>query len=243
MMKKILLPIIVPNSVHSLLKRLKQNFKHVTSGPITIDISGERNIEWSFLSAEIPNGPGEALEFGCEHGYMSLVAAQRGFHVIANDLQHQVFGWEHPKVEFVQGDFLKMALPRNHFDLAINCSSIEHVGVAGRYGITVDDSGGDIEVMRRIEDVLRPGGRVLMTGPCGKDAVLAPWCRVYGPKRLPLLFGELQLERELFWRKNQFNQWVECDRQAALSFEPRNHDTNPHACAYNVGGFVLRKPI
>jgi SAM-dependent methyltransferase len=243
MAKKVSLPIVVPNRVYQLLKKVKRNFTRNPSGPITIDIGGERNIEWAFLSAEIPNGPGEALEFGCEQGYMSLVAAQRGFHVIANDLEPQAFCWKHPSVEFRQGDFLNLALPRNHFDLVIDCSSIEHVGVAGRYGITVDDSEGDIEVMRRIEEVLKPGGKFLMTGPCGKDALLAPWCRVYGPKRLPLLFGNLQIDREAFWRKNNFNQWIECDRQTALTFEPRNHETNPHACAYNLGCFALHKPI
>jgi len=243
MTKKVSLPIVVPNTVYQLLKKVKRNFVRTASGPITIDIGGERNIEWSFLSGEIPNGPGEAFEFGCEQGFMSLVAAQRGFHVVANDLEPQTFCWRHPSVEFMQGDFLKLDLPRNHFDLVIDCSSIEHVGVAGRYGITVDDSEGDLEVMRRIEEMLKPGGKFLMTGPCGKDALLAPWCRVYGPERLARLFGGLQLEREIFWRKNEFNQWVKCDRQTALSLQPRNHETNPHACAYNLGCFVLRRPI
>jgi hypothetical protein len=66
---------------------------------------------------------------------------------------------------------------------------------------------------------------------------------VYGPERLPRLFGNLQIVRETFWRKNEFNQWIECDRQTALSFKPRNHGSNPYACAYNLGCFVLRKPI
>lgn len=102
-----------------------------------VDIGGERNIEWSFLSNEMPNGPGGAIEFGCEQGYMSLVAAQKGFHVLATDLELQQFTWRHPLVEFRKGDFLEMDLPSDHYDLATNCSSVEHVGIAGRYGITV----------------------------------------------------------------------------------------------------------
>ncbi len=243
MADRILVPIYLPRALHLWLGKIRRKIEFGSSAPITIDIAGERNVEWSFLSAEIPEGPGQALEFGCEQGYMSLVTAQRGLHVIANDLEPQQFYWEHPAVEFVQGDFLKLDLPQDHFDLIINCSSIEHVGVAGRYGITVDDDDGDIDVMRRIEQVLKPGGKLLMTGPCGKDDVLAPWCRVYGPKRLSRLFGNLRIEREVFWEKNALNQWIECDRQTALSFQPRNHISNPHACAYNLGCFVLRKPI
>ena len=33
-----------------------------------INIWGERYVEWSFLSNEMPDGPGEAIEFGCEQG-------------------------------------------------------------------------------------------------------------------------------------------------------------------------------
>src|SRR5438270_9891761 len=120
---------------------------------------------------------------------MSLLAAQRGFHVTANDLQDQGFLWQHSEVEFVQGDFLNLPLTHDHFDLAINCSSVEHVGLVGRYGIRNGHNDGDIEVMARLAQVLKPNGRLLMTAPCGRDAVMAPWCRVYGAERLPRLFA------------------------------------------------------
>jgi SAM-dependent methyltransferase len=206
-----------------------------------VNIWGERNVEWSFLSSEMPNGPGEAIEFGCEQGYMSLLAAQKGFHVLANDLQEQSFTWQHPNVEFRQGDFLKMELPRNHFDLAINCSSVEHVGVAGRYGITADQDEGDIEVMQRLADVLKPNGRILMTAPCGRDTVMAPWCRVYGSQRLPRLFAPFQVVKESYWVKDSQNRWVFATREAALDFQPRNDPNDGHGCSYALGCFVLRK--
>ena len=208
-----------------------------------INIDGERNIEWTFLSTEMPSGPGFAIEFGCENAYMSLLAAQKGFQVIATDLQQQYFTWQHPSVEFRLGDFLELELPRNHFDLAINCSSVEHVGVAGRYGITADQDEGDIEVMKRLADILKPGGLLLMTAPCGRDAVLAPWCRVYGSQRLPRLFSPFQVVKETYWVKDSQNRWVFSTRDAALDFQPRNDPNNGHGCSYALGGFVLRKPL
>lgn len=243
MTRKVFLPIVMPDPLYRLLKRVRHGTGQEVSDRPTIDIRGERNIEWAFLSGEIPTGPGDALEFGCEQGYMSLVAAQRGFHVLANDLEPQSFCWTHPGVDFVHGDFLQLQLQDDSFDLIINCSSIEHVGVAGRYGITESDADddGDLEVIEKIVRVLKPGGKFLMTGPCGKDAVLKPWCRVYGERRLPRLLQGLKVEREFFWRKNEANQWTECDRETALSFEPRNHPTDPHSCAYNLGCFALRK--
>jgi hypothetical protein len=125
----------------------------------------------------------------------------------------------------------------------INCSSVEHVGVPGRYGIREEQTNGDIEVMNRFADVLKPGGLLIMTAPCGIDAVMAPWCRVYGPDRLPKLFSRFELVKENYWIKNPHNQWVQCDRNAALSFQPIEDINNPHGCAYTLGGFILRKNL
>ena len=94
--------------MHRAVLRAKRAFSPAAPSVRGVNILGERNVEWGFLSTEMPSGPGEAIEFGCEQGYMSLLAAQKGFHVVANDLQEQCFTWQHPDVEFRQGDFLKL---------------------------------------------------------------------------------------------------------------------------------------
>ena len=236
MAKKVSIPLYLPDWQHGPLKKAKHGF--FPPAPQELNNDGERYVEWSFLSREMPDGPGEALEFGCEQGFMSLLAAQKGFHVIANDLQEQSFTWQHPDVEFLRGDFLELALPPNHFDLAINCSSVEHVGIAGRYGIEVEQSQGDIEVMHRFAQILKPEGILLMTAPCGKDAVMAPLCRVYGAERFPKLFASFTIAKQEYWIKNATNQWVRCSREAALGFQPRS---GAQGCAYALGCFVLRK--
>jgi SAM-dependent methyltransferase len=244
MFERVLVPVYLPSWIYKHFLKVKRTFvPPLPPAPTApaINISGERNVEWSFLSNEMPIGPGKAFEFGCEHGYMSLMAAQKGFQVLANDLQPQPFTWRHPNVEFRQGDFLKLELPRDHFDLAINCSSVEHVGVAGRYGITADQDEDDIEVMKRLAEILKPGGVLLMTGPCGSDAVLAPWCRVYGRQRLPRLFAPFEIVKESYWVKDSENRWVFAAREAALDFQPRNDPNDGHWCAYALGCFVLRK--
>jgi len=229
----------LPAWLHAPLRKAKRAL--FPPAPLAINIDGERNVEWTFLSTEMPSGPGFALEFGCENAYMSLLAAQKGFQVIATDLQQQYFTWEHPAVEFRLGDFLKLDLPKDHFDLIINCSSVEHVGIAGRYGITAEQSNGDIEVMEKFASMLKSGGRLLLTAPCGRDAVMAPWCRVYGSERLPRLLAPLVLEKERYWEKNEANRWVEVSRGKALDFKTKHDPTNPHGCSYALGGFVLRK--
>ena len=112
MAEKFLVPVYLPRWLHEPIRSVKRavvpaKAKSRTHG--VIDIHGERNVEWSFLSAEMPSGPGEAFEFGCEQGYMSLLAAQRGFHVVANDLQEQSFSWQHPNVDFMLGRLFEFA--------------------------------------------------------------------------------------------------------------------------------------
>ena len=241
MAEKLLVPIYLPRWMHRTVLSVKRAFIPPMPPVPAMNIGGERNVEWAFLSTEMPSGPGEAIEFGCEQGYMSLLAAQKGFHVIANDLQEQSFTWQHSSVEFLQGDFLKLTLPRRHFDLVINCSSVEHVGVPGRYGIEVSHENGDIDVMNRFADILKPGGLLIMTVPCGRDAIMAPWCRVYGLQRLPKLLRLFVVTKEEYWVKNSKNQWVRTVREDALNFHTRYDPSDPHGCAYALGCFVLRK--
>jgi SAM-dependent methyltransferase len=241
MFERVLVPVYLPKWIYKCLLKAKRALIPPSPPVPRINILGERNVEWTFLSVEMQNGPGEAIEFGCEQGFMSLLAAQKGFHVIANDLQEQTFTWHHPNVEFRQGDFLQLDLPRNHFDLAINCSSVEHVGIAGRYGIELNQDEGDIEVMKRLADILKPGGLLLMTAPCGRDAIMAPWHRVYGAKRLPRLFASFRVVKESYWVKDGDNRWVAATPQAALDFQPRNDPNDGHRCAYALGCFVLSK--
>jgi SAM-dependent methyltransferase len=243
MAEKLLVPIYLPRWMHQAVLKAKRLL--IPPAPSTTsavrNIWGERYVEWSFLSKEMPEGPGKAIEFGCEQGYMSLLAAQKGYQVLANDLQEQSFNWEHPRVKFRCGDFLALNLPNDYYDVAINCSSVEHVGIVGRYGIMAEQSEADIEVMHKLADVLKPGGILLMTAPCGRDAVMAPWCRVYGEGRLPRLFEPFHVVKQSFWVKDAANKWVSSSRETALDFEPRNDPTDGHGCSYALGCFVLRK--
>jgi SAM-dependent methyltransferase len=236
MFERFLVPVYLPGWISRKIVKVKRGFI-----PPAINIRGERHIEWSFLSQEMPQGPGEAIDFGCEEGYLSLLAAEREYHVIAVDLQKQDPLWDHSNVEFRFGDFRSLSFPSNYFDLAINCSSVEHVGVAGRYGIALDDDKGDFEVMEKLADVLKPEGRLIMTAPCGRDAILAPWCRVYGRERLPKLLAPFNVEKELYWMKDAMNRWLPVSRNDALDSAPRHDAINPHGCLYGLVGLVLRK--
>jgi SAM-dependent methyltransferase len=205
------------------------------------NLAGDRDVEWSWTAAHMPDGPGEALDFGAGSGFLSFIAAQRRFRVTAIDLGTVQWPYIHSGIKFVRGDILKLSLAETQFDLIINCSTVEHVGLAGRYGVTQDNPDGDIEAMARLRALMKPDAIMLCTIPVGQDAVFAPLTRIYGIKRLPKLLEGFTVEKEDFWVKDNENRWIEANKEAALGFKAEAGSWNPLKNVYALGCFVLRK--
>ncbi len=199
------------------------------------NLKGDRDIEHSWITANMPDGPGLALDFGCGPFSLGLSAARKGFSVTAIDLEPVIWYFEHPSVKFLQGDIIKLTLPSDHYDLIINCSSIEHVGLAARYGVTESHSDGDIEAMAILKNLLKPGKVMLLTIPVGRDRVFNPLHRVYGQDRLPKLLEGWKIQKNEFWVKNSLNRWIAVEKSVALNIEPVEH-------CYGLGLFVLTRP-
>lgn len=195
------------------------------------------------MAARVPRGPGKALDFGNGGSALGLLAAQAGYEVTAIDLEAYDWPYQHAALEFLQADLLDADLKESSFDLVINCSTVEHVGLVGRYSVTQPRPDGDLDVMRRLRKLMKPGAQMLVTVPVGRDAVFAPMHRVYGPGRLPLLLATFDLEEELYWVKNNDNRWVSGTRKASLDFEARAGSRGTTETVYALGCFVLRRPL
>lgn len=235
------IPLLLPNWLHNNLRRMK----HQLFPPIKINLLGDRDIEWSFCAARMPTGPGEAIDFGCGGSNMGLLAAQKGFHVTAINIEPVQWAYVHSNLRFMEGDLFQLSLPKSCFDLVINCSTIEHVGLVGRYGVAENRPEGDLDAMNLLSKLMKPGGIMILTIPCGQDAVVLPFHRVYGEQRLPRLLKDFVVEHEEYWVKNDANQWVPCNHPTALSFKAlsfKAHDRSeiPLKNAYALGCFVLR---
>jgi SAM-dependent methyltransferase len=235
MMERYLVPVYMPKSLYTGLREIKRVFippsrtaQPEGSPELRIDLSGDRDIEWSYIASRLPIGEGYVLDFGCGYGNMSIHGVQKGHRVLALDLEHNHFPWSHPQLEMVCGDLLKLNLPESAFDFILNCSTVEHVGLSGRYGVAVDETDGDLAAMRKLGQLLKPGGKMLMTIPCGLDAAI-------------VLQG-FELQEEIYWLKHSDNRWHVSDRAQALSFAPTGHPTIPTRCSYALGCFVLARP-
>jgi len=237
---RVMLPIYLPHWLYRPLRLAKRVL--IDRRKPSINLLGDRDVEWSFIAAHMPDGPGQALDFGSGGSYLALIAAYKGYHVVQLDLEPQTFPWWHPEVKFIQGDLLKLELEIGPFDLVINCSTVEHVGLAGRYSVTENRPDGDLEAMRRLWELMKPGGVHLLTIPVGQDAVFVPLCRVYGRERLPRLLESYIVDKEVYWIKDRENRWVQADKETALSFQASAGSWDPLRNVYALGCFVLRKP-
>lgn len=230
-------PIFLPKRLYSHLRK----FKNKLFPPVKINLGGDRDVEWSFCAAHMPTGSGEAIDLGCGGSYMGLLAAEKGFRVTAINLEPVQWAYVHSNLQFLKGDLFNVSLPKSHFDLIINCSTIEHIGLAGRYGVTENRFDGDLEAMKLLSELMKPGGMMILTIPCGRDAVFLPLHRVYGEQRLPHLLKDFIKEHEEYWIKNDTNQWVLCDRTNALTFKAFSISEDPLKMGYALGCFILRR--
>jgi hypothetical protein len=195
-------------------------------------LSGDRWVEWSFCMSRLADGPGRTLDFGADIAFLSLAAAQRGHDVVALDRLPSSAEFDHPRVSFRQADILAHDFGDERFDQIINCSSVEHVGLGGRYRSS-EASDGDLEAMAALRAALAPEGRMILTIPVGRDLVAAPLHRIYGEDRLTRLLDGFVPVEEQYWRKDD-GRWQQSDRGRALEVEGSES-------FYALGLFVLRQ--
>ena len=200
------------------------------------DLAGDREMEWTYIAVRIgryADRNSYILDFGCGTGILSLAAASIGARVLAIDLMPQQFETGYPNIEFRQTDVMTLDKQQYQFDLILNCSTIEHVGLSGRYNVATEAPDGDIEAMQKLRQLLKPGGHMLMTLPIGQDTVVRPLHRIYGTKRLPRLLEGYQVLESSFWCKDQRNIWLPCSQGEAMAEVGNDH-------CYALGFMTLR---
>jgi hypothetical protein len=198
-----------------------------------LDLSGDRDVEWAWVAANLPEAPGRVLDFGPASSWMGLVAAFKGGSVSGLDLTPLPLTFAHPGHEVRAGDVLTYPFGETRFDTIINCSTTEHVGLGGRYG-GVADPDGDLKAMARLREIMAgESARMILTVPVGRDGAYAPWHRVYGEARLPrLLAGFRPVREEYFAKRKGDNRWQAVPREEAVMVE-----SGPRF--YGLGLFVL----
>ncbi len=91
----------------------------------------------------------------------------------------------------VVGSVLAMPFESRSLE-SVSCLHVaEHIGL-GRYGDPLDPEG-TVKAIAELQRVVAPGGRVLFSGPVGRERTCFNAHRIHDPRRVPVLFDELEL--------------------------------------------------
>ena len=201
------------------LMRASERLKSApASHPAQRTLSGDREIEWTWTLGHVRHGQGRVLDFGSGNGMMAIGALFAGNDVVAVDLEPEQYAFDPHRVEYVRGDFNLLDFEPQSFDQILNCSSIEHVGLSGRYG-SPEDPDGDLRAMAKLAGLLKPAGTMVLSIPVGLDGVYRPWHRVYGEERLPRLLERWEVQKESYWAKLDHEEYEPVGREQALAAE------------------------
>lgn len=195
------------------------------------DLDGEKFLDWAWVCVNLPRGAKRALDVGSGQSPIVPAMLELGYEVTAVDLcngmSQQLKGFT-----FIQADFNSLML-KPGFDVIVACSTVEHVGLSGRFE-SAEDENGDLKAMRKIAQLLNPEGVLFLTIPVGSDGVHRPWHRVYGGKRFPKLLAEFEIVQDRYFVKEPWGPWQQANQEQALDFPAT-------ASRYALAELFLRK--
>ncbi|MCK9368648.1 methyltransferase domain-containing protein [Candidatus Dojkabacteria bacterium] len=111
-------------------------------------------------------------------------------------------------VKYVTGDIRATDFKDNLFDVITCISTLEHIGVEGRYKVKKDEFG-DIKAMKEMLRILKPGGTLLLTVPYGAKDVL-PINKLYNKERIDELSKGYVLESATYQKYDEkYSIWRE----------------------------------
>jgi SAM-dependent methyltransferase len=96
-----------------------------------------------------------------------------------------------PGLRSVAGDILRLPFADNSLDSASCLHVIEHIGL-GRYGDPIDPQG-SIKAALELQRIVRPGGKLFLSLPIGRERVCFNAHRVHAPDSVIRMFGQLRL--------------------------------------------------
>jgi SAM-dependent methyltransferase len=199
---------------------------------------GERAIEypWAYKNiSDLKNG--KIMDVGAKEGLpITDMLLENQNIVYAIDL-NAVATHQNGNLIIAKGDIISTTFEDNFFDSVIVISTLEHIGVAGRYGISVANETGDFQAMSEIFRVLKPGGKVLVTVPYGMGKSL-PLNRLYDAERTKKLFTNFEItQSQYFIFHPEYELWLEADEEKASK---NNWDNNQW---YALACFCANKPM
>jgi len=217
------------------IRKLGRSF--FESDPLLYPLTGDRCIEYAFVIKSLigldKNKYKKVLDIGCAASPLTTIIKEIGFTVDGIDLLPSPYIYE--GVNYIQGDFLSVELKNSLYDVVVLCSTVEHIGLEGRYG-TPSIASGDIKALEKVREVLNHDGILILTIPYGEERTIRPLHRVYNKnsKLIKYAYEKFEILAEEFYKNNSAHVWGKCKEIEARRVVPSEDN-------YALGLFVFRK--
>jgi SAM-dependent methyltransferase len=172
----------------------------------------DRNLEYPWMLENMMIKQGKILDVGSTASDLLYDFLPKEVELNSLDLNDKPI--KNPGVKFTVGDIRKTIYPSDYFDIISCISTLEHIGVAGRYG-SDDDPDGDIQAMEEMKRILAPDGIILLTVPYGIKDIL-PINKLYNKERFSRLFRDFS-DRKVVYKKyfKKYGLWLTVDEEEA----------------------------
>jgi SAM-dependent methyltransferase len=140
-------------------------------GGVGVLLVNERIVEQPYVfAAVVAAGPAplRILDVGGGESTVGLSLASLGHDVTVVDPRGAPL--EHPRLTVIASRLDEVSGKAGPFDVAVALSAIEHFGLSHYTGETGDERA-DLDAVRRMHELLRPGGRLVLTVPIGEPSV------------------------------------------------------------------------
>jgi 2-polyprenyl-3-methyl-5-hydroxy-6-metoxy-1,4-benzoquinol methylase len=153
---------------------------------------------------------GRIADVGAVESLVALSLAMLGYDVTAVDLRPYPF--KHPRLRSVTSPVEEWNEENEMFDAIVCLSTIEHVGL-GAYGEDAKDGRADIAAMKRMRELVKPGGLLVLTtrfGTAGEDE----FQRTYDRAGLEELLEGWKVDELAILRRDGDTSWSLADGSA-----------------------------
>ncbi len=183
----------------------------------------DRYVEYPFVTRHLPPMPARVLDVGCSGSNFPLILSGLGYDTYAVDLRpYPILNkLSFKNFTFTQADITATKFKDGFFDAVTAISTVEHIGLAGRYG-TIEQTDGDHRAVAEMSRIVKRGGRVLLTIPCGRYKIIRPFTKIYDAAAITDLIGALRVEEKLFYWQDAQDDWCACSESQAVHFESKS---------------------
>lgn len=195
----------------------------------------DRALEYPWALRNVDLKSGNFLDVGSTVGKLFRKHLPESVNVYAINTDKEKRFSKNENINHVVGDIRKTQFEDNFFNVITCISTLEHIGVEGRYNILRDDFG-DENALKEMFRILKKGGKLLLTTPFGKEDVL-PINRLYNGQRVKKLFKNFKIVSSTFMKYDpDYYIWKDVTEQ-----EASNTDWLKERW-YAIGFFILEKP-